>query len=99
MVMTVLEASVDPENWDILKSEFDSAVKTLDPGLVQTFLVQGKRDRNLWRIITLWESQEALDLMRASGETPRGVVILRAAKAEPTLSVFDVASQSLLRPA
>src|SRR5512139_1643615 len=99
MVMTVLEASVDSQNWAALESEFTSAVRELDDGIVQTFLVQGKKDRNLWSIITLWESQAALDLMRASGETPRGVVILRAAGAEPALTVFDVLSRSHLEAA
>jgi len=28
--------------------------------------------------------------MRASGETPRGVLMFRAARAEPKLAVFDV---------
>lgn len=95
MVMTVLEASVDRQNWQSLESVFASEVKTLDPGIVQTFLVQSKSDPMHWRIMTVWESQEALNAMRQSGETPRGVVMFRAANAEPKLSVFDIVAQAM----
>lgn len=95
MVMTVLEATVDHQNWETLESVFASEVKILDPGIVQTFLAQSKSEPTLWRIMTVWESQEALNAMRQSGETPRGIVMFRAANAEPKLSVFDVVAQSM----
>ncbi len=94
MVMTILEARVEPQNWEKLQSQFYSEVQTLDPGIIQTFLVRSKSEESLWRIITLWSSQAALDLMRASGETPRGVAIFHSADAQPTLSIFDILSQS-----
>ncbi len=43
--------------------------------------------------MTVWQSRQALDEMRQSNETPRGVLIFRAVQAEPVLSVFDVAAQ------
>jgi quinol monooxygenase YgiN len=94
MVMTILEAAVDRENWQNLKDTFGKEVQKLDPGLVQTYLVQAKKDENIWRIITIWESQEALDRMRQSGETPRGVLMFRSAEAEPTLTIFNILAQS-----
>jgi len=48
------------------------------------------RDVDLWRIVTVWTSREALNAVRASGQTPRGVLFFRAAGAEPTLSVSTV---------
>jgi heme-degrading monooxygenase HmoA len=95
MVITVLEARVDPEEWQALEARFTSEVKVLDPGIMDTFLVQSKSDSNAWQIITVWENQAALDGMRASGETPRGVLIFRSANAQPTLSIFRVVSRSL----
>ncbi len=94
MVMTVLEARVETGDWETLKASFNSAVTSLDPGIVETFLVQTLNDANNWRIITIWENQEALDLMRASGETPRGVLIFQEANARPTLSIYTVAGHS-----
>jgi len=38
----------------------------------------------------MWESAEALAAMRAGGGTPRGILIFRAAGAEPTVSVLEV---------
>jgi quinol monooxygenase YgiN len=95
MVMTILEASVDRENWQVLEENYASAIKELEPGLVQTYLVQAQQDQNLWRIITVWESQEALTKMRESGQTPRGVIMFRAASAEPTLTVFQIHSEAI----
>ncbi len=89
-VMTVLEARVASENWPKLKEAFRSAGNSIDAGIEQSFLVQQVKDPELWRIITIWESQEALDRMRASGETPRGVLIFKAANAEPLLSVHKI---------
>jgi hypothetical protein len=55
-------------------------------------LVQDINDRMLWRIETLWESREALAAMRGMG-TPRGVLIFRAAGAEPVPAVLDVVEE------
>jgi hypothetical protein len=40
----------------------------------------------------LWTSREALMAMRQQGGTPAGVLMFRAAGAEPSLSVYEVAS-------
>ncbi len=94
MVMTVLEAHVAPERWGDLEAAYREGIKALEPGLVQTFLVRGAADPTLCRILTLWESRAALDAMRATGETPKGVLFFRAAGAEPTLSIFGVAQHA-----
>lgn len=90
MVMTILEARVDRQYWQMLETIFKSKTKNLEPGLVRTDLVRSKTDETLWRIMTVWESQEALTAMRQSGETPTGVVIFQSANAQPTLSIFDI---------
>jgi quinol monooxygenase YgiN len=95
MVMTILEAFVDRENWHVLQESYEAAIKELEPGIVQTYLAQAQKDQNLWRIITVWESQDALSQMRESGQTPRGVIMFRAASAEPTLTVFRIHSEAV----
>ncbi|MBI5880096.1 MAG: antibiotic biosynthesis monooxygenase [Chloroflexi bacterium] len=90
----MLEAQVAPEQWTTLEQTYKDAVKALDPGLVQTFLLHNLKNANTWQIVTVWESREALDAMRNSGQTPRGVLIFRAAGAEPALSVFVVPAHS-----
>ena len=94
MVITILEAQVAPENASVLEATYEQAVNHLDAGITQTFLLQSSQEPRLWQIVTLWESREALEAMRQSGETPRGVLIFRAAEAEPSLSVFRVVSHA-----
>lgn len=93
MVITVLEAHVAADQTAVLQETYQHAVAHLDAGIVQTQLLRSTKDPSLWQIVTTWESRAALDAMRQSGETPRGVLIFRAANAEPVLSVYDVVAQ------
>jgi len=95
MVITILEARVASEKAIQLEEAYKQAVERLDTGIVQTYLLRSKKDSNLWQIATIWENQESLDAMRRSGETPRGVVIFRAAEAEASLQVFDLVAQGV----
>ncbi len=90
MVITTLEAHVAPEKANRLEEAFKQGIEQLDAGIVQTFLLHGLRDATLWQIVTVWESRAALEEMRRTAETPRGVIMFRTADAEPTLSVFEV---------
>lgn len=92
MVMTVLEAHVAKDKWPTLKDAYRGGTSLLPKQMLQTFLVQSADDPTLWRGISIWRSREALTEYRQSVETPGGVLIFRAAGAEPALSVFDVAA-------
>ena len=89
MVLTVLEAVVAPERTADLQAAFRSAATRVPPGLVRSHLVTAVADPARWRIETLWASREVLAAMRQTG-TPAGVLMFRAAGAEPSLSVYDV---------
>jgi heme-degrading monooxygenase HmoA len=90
MVLTVLEAQVAPDQAPALQAAYTAAGNgALPPGLVHTELVRDLRDPGRWRIQTWWTSREALEAMRSAG-TPAGVLMFRAAGAEPTLSVFEI---------
>jgi quinol monooxygenase YgiN len=92
MVITVLEAQVAPEKASLLEATYKEAIEHLDAGIVQTCLIQNSKDTAIWQIVTYWENSEALDAMRQTGGTPRGVLIFRTADAEPQLTVFKVAA-------
>jgi hypothetical protein len=94
MVVTVLQAQVASDQWKTLEQAYGEGVAQLDRGITQTFLLHGFADPSIWQIVTVWQSREALDEMRRSGETPRGVLFFRAAGAEPVLSVFGVAAHA-----
>ncbi len=91
MVMTVLEAEVAEDRGEALEAAYRANTASgLPPGLVQSFLVRGAGAPASWCIVSVWESAGALARMRASGGTPTGVLMFRAAGAEPTLTVLDV---------
>ena len=89
MVVTVLEANVAPGQEAALQAAYAAAPSELPEGLIRSELLRDARDPMRWRIQTLWRSREALDAMRRAG-TPAGVLMFRAAGAEPTLSIFEV---------
>jgi hypothetical protein len=90
MVMTVLEAHVALEKQAALEQAYKTGIEHLPPQLTQTFLIHNIVDPTVWRIVSVWRSREALEEMRQSMETPGGVLIFRAADAEPMLSIFEV---------
>jgi hypothetical protein len=90
MVTTILQAVVQPENWNLLEETYRRGIHDLPPQMVRTSLHQGIPDRTLWQIVSVWKSREALEEMRSSGETPAGIRMFRAAGAEPVLTIFDV---------
>ena len=94
MVITILEAHVAADKSEALERAYKEGIMELEPGILQTFLLYGVADASLWRIVTVWRSREALDAMRQSGQTPRGVLMFRAAEAEPTLSISNVAAHT-----
>jgi heme-degrading monooxygenase HmoA len=96
MVMTILEARVLKENWSALEQAFLNGANHIEAGLERSYLIHATRDSDLWRILTIWSSREALDEMRRSVDTPTGVLMFRNAQSEPTLSVFDIVQQITL---
>lgn len=100
MVLTVLEARVGPDRVDDLRRAYEETrTSPQPPFIVRSFLLQSDRDPGVWRIMTVFRSREELEAMRASGETPRGVAMFRAAGAEPTFALFQVVDQLQNRPA
>ena len=90
MVLTILEAHVYPRQWATLQEAYKTGIKQLDPGIVGTYLIQKANDAEVWQILTIWSDQEALDAMRKSGQTPRGVQMFRSAGAQPELEIQKV---------
>ena len=91
MVLTILEATVAPERAADLQAAFRKAAPQVPPGFIRSHLVSAAGDATHWRIETLWTSREVLTAMRQAG-TPAGVLMFRAAGAEPSLSIYDVAA-------
>jgi quinol monooxygenase YgiN len=91
VIITVLEATLAPGREKDLERAYTEAITSGRPpaGLVHTELIRDVNDPSHWRIQTWWSSREALQAMRATG-TPAGILIFRAAGAEPAVSMFEV---------
>ena len=94
MILTILEAHVDAGKEASLQEAYAAAIASNNrpPGLLRSQLIRDAFDPRRWRIQTWWESRQALEAMRGSG-TPGGVLMFRAAGAEPSLSLFEVISE------
>ncbi|MCL5256586.1 MAG: MFS transporter [Chloroflexi bacterium] len=97
-VMTILEAHIVPDNWEILERGYQAAKHERSSHLVESYLVQSTSDPNLWRIITIWDSHEGLEETRRESETPRGVQMFQATGEEPQLELFEIINR-IERPA
>lgn len=89
MVITTLEAKLNAEQAEKLKILYRQTAKEMPPGFV-SYLLNNQTDRSLWRIVTVWKSQEELNAMLATGKTPRGKAMFLEVGAEPALSIWDV---------
>ncbi len=94
MIMTVLEASVAPDQWDTLRQKFAENSSRTPPQMVQSFLVQNAADPTMWQIIGIWRSRSALENYRQSTETPGGILMFRSVGAEPNLMILEVAAHA-----
>jgi hypothetical protein len=92
-IVTLLEAHVPDDRQPDLQAAYSAAADDgFPPGLLRSTLLQDTNDPTLWRIETLWESRESLVAMRGTG-TPRGILIFRAAGAEPTVMILNAVDE------
>ena len=91
MVITQVDAHVELSRWDELRRMYREMTISLEPQIVRTYLLQDQQDRALWRVATVWVSQEGLDEYRRSVETPGAFMLFRSVGAEPVRTIFDVA--------
>ncbi len=88
MVMSILEGDLPPDKAAKLEANFEEGKKTPEVGVVGSFFI---KNASKCKIITLWESKEAIFAIKSKG-TPKGVLMFRYAGVEPALLVYDVVS-------
>ena len=94
MILTILEAHVEAGKDSALQSAYAAAIASNErpAGLLRSQLIRDAFDPTRWRIQTWWESRQALTAMRSTG-TPAGILMFRAAGAEPATSIFEVVDE------
>jgi quinol monooxygenase YgiN len=93
MLMTIAEAQVVQEKWATLRQAFAQSQAMRPAALRAGFLIQDNANPTLWRIVGIWESRASFDAYKQSVETPGAMTMFRAAGAEPTVSLFDIADR------
>lgn len=91
MVMTIVAAKVAADKEDVLKEAYEQAGGgQLPPAIKETFLLH-EDGSDVWRIATVWNSREQLEEYRRGVDTPAAIEMFRAAGAQPTVTVNEVA--------
>jgi heme-degrading monooxygenase HmoA len=89
MFVTMVEGSVEATREDDLRSAWRGATDAeLPPGFIESSLLRA--DDGTWRIVTFWESKEAVTAMRASGEPPAAPIMFERAGSRPSVSMWTV---------
>jgi heme-degrading monooxygenase HmoA len=89
MYVTIVEGAVDAAREDDLRSAWEQTTsQALPDGFIESSLLRA--DDGTWRIVTVWESEEAVMTMRASGERPAAFLMLQRAGSEPSVSMWTV---------
>ncbi len=83
-IISILEGDLPPDKAAKLEANFNDG--SLEPGMMRMFLI---KNGNKCKIITLWESREALNAMKSKG-TPKTVLMFRYAGVEGALLNYDV---------
>jgi quinol monooxygenase YgiN len=67
MFLVTMEARVAPELEEQLRRAYDHVMSHRPPGVVQSLLTRDAHDSSIWRILTFWESHDALEAHYKSG--------------------------------
>ena len=87
MYMTMVEGEVTEERVADLHAAWKENTADLPVGLLESFLVRS--ESGVWRIVTVWESKDAVMAMRASGR-PAALVMFERAGSVGSVSMWSV---------
>jgi heme-degrading monooxygenase HmoA len=89
MFVTIVEGAVEPGRERDLRSACEvTAAGALPAGFIESSLL--RTADGTWRVVSVWESKEAVIAMRASGEPPAAPVMFERAGSKPSVSVWTV---------
>ncbi len=90
-IISIIETKVSQNKWELLKQKYEEVdKKTLPVSLLHSYLVQDINEPEVWRIVTIWESIEAMNEYRKSVETPAWILVFQTVGGEPNLVVNEV---------
>src|SRR6186713_53727 len=88
MFFTIVEGVVEAAREGDLRSAWtEETTRQLPPGLIESSLLRS--EHGTWRIVTVWDSKDAVMAMRAL-EKPAALLMFEAAGSEPSVSMWTV---------
>lgn len=87
MFVTIVQGMVAPDREGDLRSAWESNSVAAPPGLIESSLL--RTESGEWRIVTVWESRDAVLAMRAAGR-PAALVMFEQAGSAPEVSMWTV---------
>jgi heme-degrading monooxygenase HmoA len=83
-----VEGEVAVAREEDLRSAWEDMTAILPTGFIESSLLRA--DNGTWRIVTVWESREAVMAMRASVEQPAALTMFERAGSKPFVSMWTV---------
>ena len=69
MILVMMEGHVTEDCWDDLQRAYADAMTHCPDTILLSLLTHDSHDPTVWRVLTVWESQEALETYYESGGT------------------------------
>ena len=88
MFVTIVEGAVATAREGDLRSAWEERTTVLPAGFIESSLL--RTEDGTWRIVTVWDSKEAVMAMRASGEPPAALTMFERAGSTPSVSMWTV---------
>jgi heme-degrading monooxygenase HmoA len=88
MYVTIVEGEIEAAREVDLRSAWEAKTGVLPAGLIESSLL--RTEDGTWRIVTVWESKEAVLAMRASGQPPAALAMFELAGSMPSVSMWTV---------
>lgn len=88
MFVTIVEGAIEANREGDLRSAWEDKTAALPAGFIESSLLRA--EDGTWRIVTVWESKEAVMAMRASGEPPAAPIMFEQAGSTPSVSTWTV---------
>jgi hypothetical protein len=89
MILTILEGHITHEKWSTFEIAFRTEMKHFPTHLRETILIQDTTDKTLWRVISIWRSEQDYEqAMQNTDHDTNAVNIYHAVGIEPTRRVF-----------
>jgi len=88
MYVTIVEGEVEAAREGDLRSAWEAKTGVLPAGFIESSLLRA--EDGTWRIVTVWESKEAVLAMRASSEPPAALAMFERAGSKPSVSMWTV---------